>query len=101
MLLTGFFSFLLDVVPHRSSLRLLTSPYLRSHSLLDDGIPMERCEIRLVHILHVLLIDILCPLWNDDRGCHTKSQHSCNHFFLLLWDLESVLGIYRTTASKF
>lgn len=62
---------------------------------------MDRGEILLVPVFHVLHIVLLHLLWHDGCGCYTKSPCCFNCGCCILWNLEPLFRICHYSTGKF
>lgn len=74
--------------------------HIRDHSLFDDWIWVDWCQILLVPLLHVLLATLLHIPWHDGRGPNTKLSNGRNHLLRILRHLEHFFWCICPSASK-
>ena len=81
---------------NRASIRFYSNNPLWRHSLCNARIRVDSCQVLLVYFLHLLHL-----LRNDDSSSHSKPQHCCCIFNVLLRIVESFLWFYYSSNSKF
>ena len=78
-----------------------TSCVLWHHSLCNDWVWMDCCQILLVSIFHVLHIAVLYLLRHDDCGRDAKPPYCFHNSIRILCNMESIFRIHNPTTCKY
>ena len=78
-----------------------TSCILWHHSLCNDWVWMDCCQILLVSIFHVLHIAVLYLLRHDDCGCDAKPPYCRHNSDRIYYNMESIFRIHNPATSKY